>query len=326
MKEIENLQNVIMSDLFVGRVKKELPDSLKHLAMGMQGKSIIELDLSDNAFGPAGVKGFDFMLKELSALKVLRITNCGLGPEGGSLIADALLDSEIRLEEFSAGRDRLEDKGISALANAFQKMGSLHAVKVPQNGIKKEGMLALLKALKQNECLRTMWINDNWLKEEAVDLFCELLETHKHLKEIDVSDCNIGEKNSIKVFSALKNTQSPIGEFIYNYNELEEKKNVAKCLENALLLQSLRKLSVKGIESKKQGEAFKKQFKENEREFVYLSEEEEDEDEAEESEEEDKPMKVKQEEKKEEKHEEKPKDEAKELEKALENLDINNEK
>ncbi len=78
------------------------------------------VNLSDNAFGPAGIKSFDFLLRELKSLKTLKVTNCGLGPEGGEMIAQALADNkDLRLVQFSAGRDRLENKGITALAGVF---------------------------------------------------------------------------------------------------------------------------------------------------------------------------------------------------------------
>ncbi len=48
---------------------------------------MVHLNLSDNAFGPAGIKSFDFLLKSMSSLKTLKVTNCGLGPEGGEMIA-----------------------------------------------------------------------------------------------------------------------------------------------------------------------------------------------------------------------------------------------
>ena len=64
------------------------------------------------------------------------------------MIGLALLENKnMKLTHFSAGRDRLENKGIIALAAAFKNMKSLKVIDVPQNGIKKEGMYALLDAL-----------------------------------------------------------------------------------------------------------------------------------------------------------------------------------
>ena len=111
-------------------------------------KPIVRLDLSHNAFGPDGIEAFQCILSGMTSLKVLQINNCGIGPEGGEMIAHALDQNEdLKLLHFEAGRDRLESKGITALAKVFGKMGSLKVIHVPQNGIKDEGMTELLSNL-----------------------------------------------------------------------------------------------------------------------------------------------------------------------------------
>ena len=56
----------------------------------------------------------------MPTLQVLKVNNCGLGPEGGSMIAAALKENKtLKLRHFEAGRDRLENKGIKALAQVF---------------------------------------------------------------------------------------------------------------------------------------------------------------------------------------------------------------
>jgi hypothetical protein len=48
------------------------------------------------------------------------------------MIADVLAaNKELKLKQFSAGRDRLENKGILALAEVFKNMGSLEIIEVP---------------------------------------------------------------------------------------------------------------------------------------------------------------------------------------------------
>lgn len=51
------------------------------------GARLTELDLSDNAFGPDGVKGIEQLLKSPSChtLRVLRLNNCGMGIGGGKV-------------------------------------------------------------------------------------------------------------------------------------------------------------------------------------------------------------------------------------------------
>ncbi len=126
------LKEIDFSNIFVSRLRSELPRSLEVMAQALLPKQLIEIDLSDNAFGPDGIRAFECLLKDGKNLKILKVTNCGLGPEGGEMIAAALKsNSELKLTHFHAGRDRLEDKGISALAQVFEDMGTLVEIHVP---------------------------------------------------------------------------------------------------------------------------------------------------------------------------------------------------
>lgn len=51
------------------------------------GARLTELDLSDNAFGPDGVKGIEQLLRSPSCytLRELRLNNCGMGIGGGQV-------------------------------------------------------------------------------------------------------------------------------------------------------------------------------------------------------------------------------------------------
>lgn len=63
----------------------------KHLsgAIMSAGARLTELDLSDNAFGPDGVKGIEQLLKSPSChtLRELKLNNCGMGIGGGKASA-----------------------------------------------------------------------------------------------------------------------------------------------------------------------------------------------------------------------------------------------
>lgn len=51
------------------------------------GAQLVELDLSDNAFGPDGVRGFETLLKSPACytLQELKLNNCGMGIGGGKV-------------------------------------------------------------------------------------------------------------------------------------------------------------------------------------------------------------------------------------------------
>ena len=56
-------------------------------ALMTAGARLRELDLSDNAFGPDGVKGIETLLKSsvCHSLQELRLNNCGMGIGGGKV-------------------------------------------------------------------------------------------------------------------------------------------------------------------------------------------------------------------------------------------------
>jgi Ran GTPase-activating protein (RanGAP) involved in mRNA processing and transport len=58
----------------------------------LSGAKLLELDLSDNAFGPIGVEGLAMLLRSPSchALQILKLNNNGLGIGGGKVCYNSL--------------------------------------------------------------------------------------------------------------------------------------------------------------------------------------------------------------------------------------------
>jgi len=93
------LKRCLWADIFTGRLRSEIPHSLISLGKSLISAqcSITEFDLSDNAFGPDGVKACVEFLKSEAAfsLQVLKFNNNGLGG-GGVILADALIECHNR--------------------------------------------------------------------------------------------------------------------------------------------------------------------------------------------------------------------------------------
>ena len=226
IKDAPNLKSINFSNTFIGKLKVEIPVNLKALLEGISGKNIEEVDLSDNAFGPSGVPGFDFFLKSTPSIKVLKMINCGLGPMGGKALADCLKEGNLKLIEFYAGRNRLESDGYTSLADVLGEMGTLVKIEMPQNFVTKEGMISMLAALKLNPSLNYVHIHDNWLKDEAIKEYCLFIKSSSSLKSVNISDCNIGGLGVKKIVRAIGSSPSKdtITEFFCNYNEVERTK------------------------------------------------------------------------------------------------------
>ena len=205
------------------------------------------------------------------------------------MIAQALKQNEgLKLTHFHAGRDRLENKGITALAEVFHDMGSLVEIHIPQNGIKDQGMTQLLKALSTNKVLRTLRVNDNWLKSESTEQLLRLLFACPLLEEINISDGNMGTANVLIALRALqKSANKNLKSFSCNYNDVENKKAVTECLQILISIESVKEIDFVG---NGQSKAFRNEwaakFSEAEKNIKLFEEGEEDEDEEEASEEE----------------------------------------
>ncbi|KAF6773386.1 hypothetical protein AHF37_07142 [Paragonimus kellicotti] len=194
----------------IGRLKTEIAPALRHLSTGIMasGSQLVELDLSDNAFGPNGVVGIVELLSSPSCftLKILRMNNQGLGHEGCRYLTQALQKGRqasnkrgLTLKVFSGGRNRLENVGAQMLSEVFADMGSLEELSLYQNGIGIhgiEGIHALVKILKRNPSLRLLNLSDNNLTPKGGDE-----------AELYLSDCILRSTGTQALASALEDPE-----------------------------------------------------------------------------------------------------------------------
>ncbi|KAF5396773.1 Ran GTPase activating protein 1 [Paragonimus heterotremus] len=183
------------------------------------GSQLVELDLSDNAFGPNGVVGILELLSSPSCftLKILRMNNQGLGHEGCRYLTQALQKGRqasnkrgLTLKVFSGGRNRLENVGAQMLSEVFADMGSLEELSLYQNGIGIhgiEGIHALVKILKRNPSLRLLNLSDNNLTPKGGEAIAKSLLSLKNLEELYLSDCILRSTGTQALASALEDPE-----------------------------------------------------------------------------------------------------------------------
>uniref|UniRef100_A0A8C1PJG3 Ran GTPase-activating protein 1 n=1 Tax=Cyprinus carpio TaxID=7962 RepID=A0A8C1PJG3_CYPCA len=223
------LEQCHWSDLFTGRLRSEIPPALKSLGCSLMtsGARLTHLDLSDNAFGPDGVKGIESLLKSSACYTLceLRLNNCGMGIGGGMVLASALTEchkqssaagSPLRLKVFIAGRNRLENDGATALAKAFKLLGSLEEIHMPQNGINHPGITALATAIKHNPNLQVLNLNDNTFTKRGSIAMAECL------KVINFGDCLVRSEGAIAIAGALRKGLPFLRELNLSFGEICE--------------------------------------------------------------------------------------------------------
>ncbi|XP_031153804.1 ran GTPase-activating protein 1b isoform X2 [Sander lucioperca] len=231
----DQLQRCYWSDMFTGRLRSEIPTALRSLGSALMsaGARLTELDLSDNAFGPDGVKGIEQLLKSPSChtLRELRLNNCGMGIGGGKILAEALIEchrqslahgAPLKLRVFIAGRNRLENEGASALAKAFQVIGSLEEVHMPQNGINYAGVMALASAMRHNPELRLLNLNDNTFTKRGTLAMAQALRHLRNVQVINFGDCLVRSEGAIALAAVLREGLPILKELNLSFGEITE--------------------------------------------------------------------------------------------------------
>lgn len=204
------LREARFKDIFTSRGKTEVPIAMNHLLTGISqsGTELTLLDLSDNAVGPTGAPAIFKFLATPCAKKItkLYLNNCGLGPEGSSLIAVPI--SELHLKEFICGRNRLENKGASFMFAALREMVSLEVLKMPQNGIYVEGIAYLVQAIMRNiKTIRVIDLSDNTLKAKGAEALERVIMSAKNLQELRLDDALLGNEGFSIICDAISRSE-----------------------------------------------------------------------------------------------------------------------
>lgn len=219
----ERAQVADFADIFTGRLISEIPTALSALCDSLIDKEhLVEVNLSDNAFGGRSVDPIVPFLSKNPSFQIFRLNNNGLGPEGGTVIANALrenaavrkaipADERSTLRVVVCGRNRLEDGSASAWAEAFAAHGTLVEVRMPQNGIRMAGSVALAEGLAKNAALELLDLQDNTLAQEGDQAFSTALPSWPCLRTLNFSDCVLSEEGEIpQVIEALARGSNPL--------------------------------------------------------------------------------------------------------------------
>jgi Ran GTPase-activating protein 1 len=151
------------------------------------------------------------------------------------------------LEEFCAGRNRLEDMGAAALGHLFGEMKSLKKVALPQNRINAEGFMALFAGLEQNPDLQWIEVNDNCLSDESA--FTSLSRTVgclQYLSVLNIGDSLLGDAGALLLLLALHSSNPHLLQLNLQYNELKSEAVGEELVRLVLEKEDLELLNIKG--------------------------------------------------------------------------------
>ncbi|XP_077864731.1 ran GTPase-activating protein 1-like [Saccoglossus kowalevskii] len=237
-KALENkaeFERARWSDMFTGRLRSEIPVALESLGAAIitAEAHLVELDLSDNAFGADGVRACTELLQSEAcySIRELRFNNNGLGIGGGKILSAALIECHkkssaagkpLSLQLFIAGRNRLENDGATALALAFKTIGTLEHVAMPQNGINHQGISALADSFAKNDKLKIINLNDNTFTGTGAKSMASAFANLPELEVINFGDCLVRSAGAQAIANALEHGVPKLKELNLSFGEIKK--------------------------------------------------------------------------------------------------------
>ncbi|TFK52178.1 RNI-like protein [Heliocybe sulcata] len=242
LSKATSLKVADFADIFTGRLISEIPLALEAICTPLIDKtSLVEINLSDNAFGGRSVDPMLPFLTHNRSFRVLKLNNNGLGPAGGAAIADALLESaelskkagkQSNLRTIVCGRNRLENGSAPSWAKAIAAHGLLEEVRMPQNGIRMEGIVALAGGLAKNAKLQNLDLQDNTFSAAGSKAMAAALASWADLETLNFSDCVLSDEGEVpEIVDALMEGSNPKLRDLFLQNNNLEGKTLARLAE-----------------------------------------------------------------------------------------------
>lgn len=260
------LHTAVLSDIFTGRLISEIPLALTSLCSSLSSlPALTHVDLSDNAFGGRSALPLVTLISDCKTLREFKLQNNGLGVTGGQIVAQAFLDMAKTcrskgitpsIRKITIGRNRLENDSCPLFSQAFALLGTLEEVRMPQNGIRKQGIQLLMQGLAECPNLKVLDLEDNTCSFAGSRAISRALPGWTKISELNLSDCLLTRRGSTLVVSALaqgKNTELKELKIQYAAITAELVKTLAAAVKKSMPL--LKKVEINGNRCDEEDEA-----------------------------------------------------------------------
>ncbi|XP_078605464.1 uncharacterized protein LOC144878581 isoform X3 [Branchiostoma floridae x Branchiostoma japonicum] len=178
---ILNLRKSGLGDVFV----KSLAAVLHHL------HSLVDIDLSHNNIGLAGLEPFSALEHSVANLKVLNLFGNKIGDVCMRSLA-AVLHHLPCLKVLDLSYNNVGNEGLEPFAAIKQSVADLKVLKLHYNKIGDVCMRSLAAALHHLPCLKTLDLSYNYIGNEGLEPFAAIQHPVANLKELHLYDNKIG--------------------------------------------------------------------------------------------------------------------------------------
>jgi Ran GTPase-activating protein 1 len=195
-----------ISDIIASRPEDEAKRALAIIARGLtDAKSLVAIDLSDNAFGLKGIREVQSIIAGQPALESLKLCNNGLAADAGAVIASALtqqIPTKLKLLHFH--NNLLESAGAIALAPIVEVSPHLEDFRFSALRLHHDGASRICDALAcVPENLRILNLSDNNFGEAGGKSLAAVLLKTRNVEELVLRDTALCDSGVSAVCGAI---------------------------------------------------------------------------------------------------------------------------
>lgn len=182
-------------------------DSSDIMALGIvlaHTTHITSINLSNTKLGDDGITLFAETISENTTLEDIILHSCGIGNRGAEAVAH-LIATIPSLKTIGLDSNLIGDQGAKYLAiSLYQPDVSLSSLSLKENRINEKGVCALAKALRHNSSLKKLDLIRNNVGDKGAKCFAKTLCVNTALKTLMLTETKIGEEGAKEIVKSLK--------------------------------------------------------------------------------------------------------------------------
>ena len=153
----------------------------------------VELDFSDNFFGPNSGVCIGKCLNLNGTIENLNLTGCDLRDEGIFQLSEGLYNN-FSLKKLVLAKNFITDTGVQHIAKAISLNFHILFIDLSINSIKNIGGEHLANSLKKNKTIQTILLNENSLRDEFGALMAEITRFMNNILRLELESNFINNK------------------------------------------------------------------------------------------------------------------------------------
>lgn len=200
-----------ISDIIAGKAEEEAVQVLKCFSDSMSALPLTEVNVSENALGPRGIKSCESILT-LKTLNTVHFCNNGISAEACAQIADLLLNNGAPppLVSFQYHNNMSGDGGGEAVARIVTQCPNLKDIRFSSCRAKNKGCKAFVQSLLIFDELELLNFADVSAGMESAEILASVIRKQRRLRYLNLRDAGLTENGVKEVLAALRDTELPL--------------------------------------------------------------------------------------------------------------------